>query len=358
MEVKQVKLDASQDYLSELFDTIESVAEHSYARMYLKEVGFLTSINWDSTREVITAQINGSTKKAVSDPINKLELIIKKLMIVGKHYYQVYGLSPQEHEALIAALQSYTIEPNVYSDVFPRILSEDKLTPTNAPRLTAIESFDDGIALIYSTPRIQSLVEKEEKLIDGSRNIVTHTKDVRCHQFDTVFIPFNDHRIEIRISSKVGKRESEKAFEKLEGHFFSFFKTEFFAITCYSPIDVHNAIEVLYDNLDYGRVVETKFLSIANDIVMPRLSRKNISICLRNQTYHKEGAASEPVRCVGVAVRWDYELKALKLQNRTEVQLESLPHYNHKKCFRFTIENPLGNKKALSIVSDVLAALV
>jgi hypothetical protein len=357
MEAKQVDLAVSAEYFSKLLDTLESLAELSYARMFLKDKGFSTSTNWETTRKAILAQEKGKgTKKPVSNPVDKLKYIIKNLMIVGKHYYQVYDLNKEQHKRFITAVNSFEVGSTPYSDAFPLALSENELTATNVPQLTAVEHFKTGVALIYSTPRIRTAVEESVQTFDGKRRIFTYKKEVKQHQFDVVFVPFDSHRIELRISSKVGKRDIESAFKLLENHFFELFKTKFFPLSSYSPIDVHNAIEVLYDKPDYGRVVETQFLSVDNGIKMPRHCRKDISICLREQTYHKAGAEQEEVRCVGVSVRWDNELKKLKLKNRTEVQLESLVHFDYKKCFRFVIENPLGNKKALSIVSDVLVA--
>jgi len=359
MEAKQVEFAVSAQHLSKIFDTLESLTDLSYARMYLKDKGFTTSINWEATRKSISDQIEGhSNKKAVSGPLGKLESIIKNLMIVGKHYYQVYKLDSVQHEQLIKGLKSVSFEPVVYSAAFPLILPEIDLSSANTPKLTAIEHFETGVALIYSTPRFQTTIENKVEKIEGKRNVVTYRKDVKQHQFDVVFVPFDSPRIEMRISSKVSKRDIESAFNMLEGHFFSFLKQNFFELDCQSPIDVHNAIEVLYDKSDYGRVVETQFLSVDNGIKMPRHCRKDISICLREQPYHMAGAEKEEVRCVGVSVRWDNELKKLKLKNRTEVQLESLAHLDYKKCVRFIIDNPVGNKKALSIVSDVLVASV
>lgn len=359
MEAEKAVLKESPDYLSGLFDTLESITDLNYARMYLKEKGFSTSTNWEATRGAISTQLSGrGTKKPVPNAISELELIAKKLMIVGKHYYQVYNLKESQHTKLIDLLKSFEIKPNIYTEHFPLTLPEDILTPTNVPRLSALEHFSDGIALIYSTPRLHTSTETEQKNIEGIRNTVTYKKDIKQHQFDVVFVPFKNHRIELRIPATVGKRDIESAFNKLENHFFSFFNKNFFKLDSHSAIDVHKAIEVIYDMSKYGRVVETKFLSIDNSITMPRHSRKDISVCLREQKYHQAGAKFEAVRCIGVSVRWDNDLKQLKLKNRTEVQLESIAHFDYKKCFRFIIENPVGNKKALSIVSEVLDASV
>jgi len=344
-------------FVDQLLDVINTVSETNYSRIFLKQFDFETSTSWEQTKKHILEQFSG--KRASSEKVTyaNLEKIAKALMVLGKHYCEVFKLSDTEHKNIIDNFDKVAFSGKPYSDVFPRFVAEDDLTIAFSPILTSIEKLKKGIIFYFSTPR--NIVERvhSSEMIGGVLRSVSYPKDVKKQYIDSVFIPYEMPRAEFRIMSSISKRDISHAMEKLQDSFVAYLGASKIVINDTNPVNINSAIEKIYNDSNYGRVIDTVFYSGENGIVIPRSCRKEVDVCLRKQEYHLAGALKEEVKCVAVSVRWDNIVGRTGLKVKTELKLESLSHFDYNVSTRFQIENPQGYQHAISLISDIEKAL-
>ncbi len=342
--------------LANKLELLESLAQISFARLFLKKEGFATEVSWEATKLAIKHQESGKGKlPKVANSMKKLDAIAKKLMIVGKQYFQVQTMETQDHKDLLSLLMAYKVPQNVYTKGFPNLLDSSALTSANMPVLSDIHDDSHGLAFIFSTPRLETKKFTHVVNINGVKKSATYYEDVKHHCFDVVYIPKSRPRIELRVSTNtVGKRQIEDALYKLQDAFYNILGQLNFSLTKLTTTNMHKAVENLYAENGYGKVIDTKFLSVQNHTLIPRANKVDTAICLRDQPYHIAGAKKEKVRCVGLTLHWGMTVKGLNLKNKTRLNMESEANFNYEHCARFTIETPLGNKKALELVDKIL----
>lgn len=343
--------------VDQLLNVIGSVSDTSYSRVFLKKFGFDTSSSWEVTRKNIKEQLAGKRKGTYETTYKNLEKVAKGLMLLGKHYCEIFALSNDEHAAIINKADNFIFNGKPYSEFFPFLIEEDLLTTASMPVLTAVEKNKNGVIFYFSTPRrIQEKIQSTEQ-VSGKLRSITYYKESKKQYIDSVFIPFDHTRAEFRISSSVSRRDIDNEMARLQDVFVTVLLHNKITLKDTHSVNINAAITKIYDNVKLGRVVETVFHSIDNGINIPRSCRKDVGVCLRNQQYHLAGAEKEEVKCIAVCVRWDTTVKDVNLKIKTELKLESLAHFNYTVSKRFEIENPRGVKHALSLITEIEKAL-
>lgn len=350
--VSQSTTFSAQD-VEQLLNVIGSVSDTAYSRVFLKQHGFDTSTSWEVTRKYIGEQLAGKRKGSAKTNYSNLEKIAKGLMLLGKHYCEIFNLSSSEHADIIKKADSFSFDGKPYSKAFPLFVDESLLTTASMPVLTAVEKNSSGVVFYFSTPRRVSEKVKSTENIGGKLLPVTYIKETKKQYIDSVFIPFDCERAEFRISSVINKRDIDTEMSRLQDVFVRLLSLNQIKLKDTHSVNINKAIAKIYDNASLGRVVETVFHSLDNGINIPRSCRKDIGVCLRNQEYHLAGAAKEDVKCVAVCVRWDTTVQDINIKVKTELKLESLNHFNFTVSKRFEIENPRGIKHAISLISEI-----
>lgn len=343
--------------VEQLLDVINIVSETNYSRIFLKQYDFDTSTSWDQTKRNILEQFSGKRKSTERSSLSNLEKITKALMVLGKHYCEVFKLTNAEHSKIIDNIDNISFDGKPYSDVFPKFVDVKNLTIASTPILTSIEKLKSGVVFYFSTPR--RVVERvtTTNLVNGVMRNVSYPLEVKKQYIDSVFIPYNHARAEFRIMSSISRREIENEMARLQDNFVAILSANKVPISDCNPININKAIESIYNDSSFGRVIDTIFFSEANGVVIPRSCRKEVGVCLRKQEYHLAGAQKENVKCVAVSVRWDNTVPKIGLKVKTELKLESLAHFNYNVSKRFEIDNPHGYQHAISMISDIEKAL-
>lgn len=343
--------------VEQLLAVICTVSDTSYSRIFLKKFGFDTSTSWEMTKKNIEEQLTGKRKGTEKTTYANLEKIAKALMILGKHYCEIFSLTDDEHDEIIKKADKFIFDGKPYSNVFPLFVGEPELTTASMPILTAVEKKKDGVIFYFSTPRHTFEKVQSTENVNGLLRVVTYDRELKKQYIDSVFIPFEHTRAEFRIISTVNKRDIDRQMSLLQDVFVEVLALNKIKLKSAHPVNINAAIAKIYDNPDFGRVVETVFHSLDNGINIPRSCRKDIDVCLRNHEYHLAGAAQEEVQCVAVCVRWDAVVKDINIKIKTELKLESLANFNYTVAKRFEIENPKGMKHSISLISEIEKAL-
>ncbi|KKC61686.1 hypothetical protein WG82_21360 [Citrobacter amalonaticus] len=343
--------------VEQLLDVIGSVSDTTYSRVFLKQHGFDTSTSWELTRKNIGEQLAGNKKGTSKTTYSNLQKIAKGLMLLGKHYCEIFTLSSGEHASIIKSADAFCFNGKPYSDVFPFFVDESQLTTASMPVLTSVEKNSSGVVFYFSTPRrILEKVQSTEN-VGGKLRSVTYFKESKKQYIDSVFVPFANQRAEFRVFSGINKRDIENEMSRLQDVFVTVLALNKIKLKDTHSVNINQAISKIYHDDSLGRVVETVFHSLDNGINIPRSCRKDVGVCLRNQKYHLAGAEKEDVECVAVCVRWDATVKDINIKVKTELKLESLAHFNYTVSKRFEIENPRGIKHAISLISEIEKAL-
>lgn len=343
--------------LNEKIDVLESLAKISYARIYLKQAGFATGVNWANTRKAIIEQENGKGRKPkIAAPLDKLDEIKCRLMLIGKHYYQIFSLEKSSHKDLLTKLANYVIPSSVYTKNPLSLVPQASLTTTDRPVLSKIHDDGHGLALIFCTPRA-----KTERIAagvydkNGNPQSGIMYKEVKHQKFDVIYIPKSRARVEIRLCEDIGKLKLESSLEALQEALFEVLRHLAFPINKLKIVNVHKSIENLYNDSRFGIMTDTSFLSEDNKNLLPRGGKVDTTTCIRKQPYHVEGAKKEKVRCVGIHLRWDTEIKAISTSLTTRLQMLSAQHLRYLECNYFTIETPLNNQTVLEYIDKILS---
>ncbi|HDR2483411.1 TPA: hypothetical protein QCI27_003564 [Enterobacter roggenkampii] len=341
----------------QLLEVIESVSETNYSRIYLKKSGFETSNSWEITKANILDQLSGKRVAPAKATFASLERITKALMVLGKHHCEIFRLSEKEHKHLLANATNFIFDGKPYAFSFPAFVPQSLLTTAFMPILTAIEKQNSGVVFYFSTPRKITKRIHTQEVVDGVLRAVSYPVEVKEQHIDSVFIPNNCNRAEFRINSKVGRRDITKEMENLQDVFVSILAKNNVKLADANAININSAIENIYDDNTYGRVIDTVFWSEDNGIAIPRECRKEVDVCLRDQPYHLEGAKKEKVKCIAVCVRFEKTVENVNLKVKTDLRLESLAQFNYTVSKRFEIINPRGYAHAISLISDIEKAL-
>ncbi|EMY7639955.1 hypothetical protein ABCT75_004041 [Citrobacter freundii] len=341
----------------QLLEVIEAVSDTNYSKIYLKQSGFDTSNSWETTKSNIVGQLSGKRNAPAKATIANLEKITKALMVLGKHHCEFFKLSKREHQYLLLNATAFSFDGKPYSDSFPAFVPCNLLTTPNMPVLTSIEKNKSGVVFYFSTPREVTKRIHSQVMVGGTLRPVSYPVDVREQHFDTVFIPNDSARAEFRINSTVGKKDITKQMENLQDLFVTILGNNKLKLADVNPVNINAAIDTIYNDATFGRVVDTVFWSDDNGIAIPRECRKEVDVCLRKQPYHLEGAKIEKVKCVSVCVRFEKTIDKVNLKVKTELRLESLAQFNYTVSKRFEIINPRGFAHAISLISEIEKAI-
>ncbi|HCP24935.1 MAG TPA: hypothetical protein DIT85_00365 [Pantoea ananatis] len=343
--------------IDKLLNVLFVISEISYARIFLKLNDFETSVSAEKTKTKILDQFSGKAPRKEKCTYENLVKITKAMMVLGKHYCEFTKLNEIEYKFIEGKYKDLKISESLFSKEFPFMVEQSLLKMSGMPVITAIEKKERGIAFYFSTVRkktIQVDVKVEE---DGVLRKMAYDEEIKVQYIDSVYVPFGKNRAEFRVSTDVPKKLIDDQITRLKDAFFSLLETNGMRIANTSSVDINKAIEKMYNNTGYGRVVETSFLSLDNGIVMPRTCRKDVQVCLREQEYHKAGAEKESVKCVGLSIRWEKVIKGVDLKIRSEIQLESMPNFDYNYSTRFVLENPAGMNQALEWIDDIERAI-
>lgn len=336
-----------------IFSYLESIAKNSYARIYLTHLGFDTSNSWQATQLEMTAQLFDQNNQLKDrDTLLKLKKVTLALHLTNYHIIQLIQGDAKIFSDMRLALATLVVTPNEYSTVFP-FEYIGKMTSTGFPVLTKVEKTAKGTAIFFSTPKVKKIKVPYSFMKDGQTKTVMLEEDIIKHIYEVVYIPNDDNRIELRISGDTYKKDIEVTLNMLKQAFYDVLRGHGIDLTSLTIVQLEKSIINLYNQENYGIVVDTKFISEKNKTLMPR-SNKRTDNCLRDQQYHKAGEKVEIVKCVGVTISFKKRTTKKHLLVTTKLHLECDPSSDYSTCNYFTLENPLGNVKALEIIKHMI----
>lgn len=342
----------------DLFSYMESLAKNSYARIYLTQLGLDTSNSWEATKlEMMNQLFDQNDKLKVADALPKLKRVAKALHLTNRHIIQLIQGDAKTFADIRTALDNLVITPSDYSKVFP-FEHTGKMTSTGFPVLTAIEKDTNGWAVYFSTPKIKKIKVPIVVQQNGKPRTVMLDDEVIKHVYEVVYVPFNNDRIELRVSGETYKKDIEETLDRLRQAFYDVLRVSGINLTSLTIMQLEKAIVSLYKQDGYGKVVDTKFISVKNRTLMPRSNQRKTDNCLREQKYHKAGEKVEAVKCVGLIIQFKKRTTKKNLLVTTRLHLECEPNSDYNTCSHFTLENPIGNAKALYTINHLIKSNV
>ncbi|MEZ8409566.1 hypothetical protein AB6C88_17300, partial [Vibrio splendidus] len=335
-------------------DYLETLAKNSYARVVLSALGFETSSSWASTKlDILNQVFDKGGNLVLKDVDERLETACRRLHICGKNLIQIISGDASTLVSLRTTLVNLSIASNKYVSSFP-FEAKGALTSVGFPVLTAIEKQPSGTAIFFSTPKYKKIKTPCQVTRNGKVETIMLDEEVVTHVYEVVFVPNDSDRIELRISAETLKRDVETSLDRLREAFYDILRTSGVSLTSFKIVMLEKGIINLYNEAGYGKVIDTKFISVKNRTIMPRTVKRKVDICLRDQPYHKAGEKVEAVTCVGVIIQFRARTTKKNLLVTTRLGLECDPHSDYKTCNHLILENPIGNKKAIEFIDHLI----
>jgi hypothetical protein len=305
--------------------------------------GFKIMSRWESAVESMKQSLENPSASNPNATYDNLRRIAIKIITSCNNVYSIDEIVNNQDSAKIAALKSFTDFTPHFAKIFPARLDEDTGLPnTPGHHLTAIESLGDGTAIIFSYVLLRK--------VSGSRRMQSTLYPTQY--FNTVFIPNDLSRIEYRVDRSIGKRHIDGAMAGLRDHFISFLTSQKIQLGLDS-VNFYKAIDNIYKDAGYGRIVQADFMDISNGDDAQLRCRTNPQYDARQCQVSKKSNKSHYNVC-GVAVRFDFENRDDKYHNEIGFEPNKADWLNRQFCGSFYFEQPSDDLTHYGVINDIL----
>lgn len=322
---------------------LEKTEELHYLGFLAKKLGFRISNDWSKTIFQIDEDIKQPSSIRPEVTQANLEKIVDQLIISADHSYRVYSVD----SSIISKIR--TIPSQLSKNMFHRQLSllyPAKLDPstviTSGVALTKVKDLDSGLAFIFSVIDVKTTFDQN-----------THQLVKSLFQtFNTVFIPKNGKRIEVRITNEVKKNDRDEYFRKVLENFHNLVGTFSVDLSTLNQYCFYNSIDSYYLDRTAGRASSVTMTTNedSNDAILS--NRRNRSYCARTQSVIDDSGKDHKYRCRAVSVRWP-----LENEHRCECELSIEPHkhtWEMGRSYTFEIKHPSSLAHLNRLVEDVI----
>lgn len=341
----------NQIEVEKILDAFEQSEELAFLRRVGTPYGFQVSTRWAPTKDSIIRTLSNPDIANRSATQATLRLLLMKVITSINHYYAIDLIKGGNLKG-ISQFTSFTNFEKKFSNAFPLKLDEDTGLQQNAGNfITAIENMIDGIAIIFSYVVI--------KKINGRSKLRSNQYPVQ--HFNTVFIPNDLSRVEYRIDKKLGKRLCDKALDDLRIKF-SEFLIENNVNLALESVNFYKAIENIYKDSSFGRLVQVDFVDSVNDEDATLKCRTKPSYDARNRKVVETNSGNQsPVinlKVKGVAARFDYKVGNELLNNEIGFDPNKSEWVNNNFCGTFYFTKMLDNVSHYRVINDILSRAV
>ncbi|EPE7488410.1 hypothetical protein QL185_04595 [Cronobacter malonaticus] len=350
-QVLSIPTTVTQTIIDNTLRGLEQTNELAYFRRVGGRHGFDVTTRWASTLDNIKKTLNDPTKHSSPANFSNLRLILLKIITSVNHYYTIDYIKSGNLN-LIPNLMAYTNFSTTFHDAFPCKLEEDTGLPSTPGHfITSVEKMGDGIAIIYSYIVL--------KKIPGKRKLASNQYPEQY--FNTVFIPNDLSRVEYRVDKKLGKRAAEKAMTDLRVNFIDIV-TELKLGLVLETVNFYKAVSNIYDDKNYGRLVQVDFLDPNSDEDIALRCRTDPNYDARYRevvSKNKSGThQSLNLQVAGLAVRIDTKLKNEPISNEIGFELNKTDWSKNKFCGVFYYTQMADHQAHYGVINDILKRAV
>lgn len=236
------------------------------------------------------------------ETLNALTRSYIEHILSGEKAVKFYRVGKNKKKEIQEDLLSRTIETSDLVESYPYPLDDTVLVARkpSSPTLVAVESYDDGIAAIYSTVRVIEFREKinpenyaEKGLEQYSELIGIKMKKVQT--FDVAWVPNEGEWIDIRVDYPDGAKQDNLPY------IFSRITTD---LGIAGTTNLFPLLQMIYGNKKEGKIVEIAFGTNTASLKNEKMRKGNM--CLRDEVFHKAGtnALDQPIDIYKMGVRW------------------------------------------------------
>lgn len=292
--------------ISDIARTMRSRMPWPVGRKVLVENGFPRGRGWEQTVEKL-----GSAKQEEGTQVDELVVALREHTLCGEKLAGFYKVDPEALARAREKVLSAEIKATAFSEAFPASLPEDELADQPSGFiLTAVESSDDGIAVVFSSVRVITVREdiEPEDMPEAAAGVfedyeqIIGLKTVRFQAFDVVSLPHDGAYIDVRVDYPAGTHHDVAlsahartidAFHKIVGD-----------PLLSDPINLFPLIDRIYNDPKEGIVVELGFGTTTASLKNEKMRRKQLD--LREEQYHKGGKAAlkSPIEPFRLSVTW------------------------------------------------------
>ncbi|HID9391920.1 TPA: hypothetical protein ACXIY6_000135 [Serratia marcescens] len=309
--------------------------------------GFTVTSRWGSTVESLKMTLDNPSSSNPNATYGNLKRIAINIITSCNNTYSIDKIANGGDVKKLATIANFSNFSQHFAAVFPAKLDEDTGLPSvSGHYITAIEDMGNGIAIIFSYVLLRK--------ISGSKKMKSNMYPTQF--FNTVFIPNDLSRIEYRVDRAVGKRFIDKAMAELRDNFIGLLRELKITLNLKS-VNFYEAIEDIYNDKGYGRVVQADFMDITDGDDAQLRCRTNPTYdareCEVNKKNNKKTGVSKYSVC-GVAVRFDYNKKGDVYHNEIGFEPNKADWLNKKFCGSFYFEQPSDDVTHYGVINDIL----
>lgn len=293
--------------------TISDIARTMRARMpwpvgrkVLVENGFPRGQGWEQTIKKL-----GNTKQIEGTQVDELVVALREHALCGEKLAGFYKVDTDALDRAREKVLNAKIQVTAFSEAFPASVPDDKLTDQpNGFVLTAVETNEDGIAVVFSSVRVITVREEIDPEdmpevaadIFGDYEQIIGLKTVRFQAFDVVSLPHNGPLVDVRVDYPAGTQHDvalaahARAIDALHKIIGEPLLTE--------PVNLFPLIDRIYNDPGEGVVVELGFGTTTASLKNEKMRRRQLD--LREEQYHKGGKAAlkSPIEPFRLSVTW------------------------------------------------------
>ncbi|WP_351124730.1 hypothetical protein [Shewanella sp. T24-MNA-CIBAN-0130] len=322
---------------------LEKTEELHYLNFLTRQYGFRISNDWAKTRKQIAEDILNPSSIRPEVTEDRLVELVDQLIVSCDHSYRIYSITPEAIKSIQALPKKLTNDmySQQLSSIYPDRLSSSS-TNASGVGLTKVKTFDSGLAFIFS---LVNVVTKYNPELSSLVKSTTQT-------FNTVFIPNNSNRIEVRVSNQVKKNDRDDCFRDILDNFRNLTGSLGVNLKDINQLSFYNAIDSYYLDANAGRAASTTMTTTenSNDAVLSNFRNRNY--CARTQSVQDNTEDKHTYKCRAVSVRWP-----LEKENRCETEVSITPHkhsWELKNCFTFELKHPSSLLQLNRLVNDVI----
>ncbi|MBJ8767876.1 hypothetical protein I5393_05690 [Citrobacter freundii] len=337
----------NQAYVARILDAFEQTGELAYLRRVGTPYGFQIATRWAATKDNIFKTLSNPDLANKLATEASLRMLLLKIITSVNHFYAIDLIKGGDLQG-ISRFTSFTNFEKVFSNAFPLRLDENTGLPPNAGNfITAVEDMGDGIAVIFSYVLMK-------KISGGSK---LRLNEYPVQYFNTVFIPNDLSRVEYRVDRKLGRRVCDRAITDLRIKFLEFLSENKVKLDL-ETVNFYKAIENIYNDANYGRLVQVDFVDPITDEDATLRCRSKPTYDARDrqvvQTNKGNHSTISTLKVCGVAARFDFTLAGESLVDEIGFDPNKTDWADNQFCDTFYFSKSAENVSHFGVINDIL----
>ncbi|WP_338849711.1 hypothetical protein V8J88_11690 [Massilia sp. W12] len=295
--------------------------------------------------------------------VDKMNMIFMQNILAGKKRIWIYSLNEKTIDEICRASNLLVAEKSIFTDSYPLPILHNKHETVKPVLVDVIKEGKDFSLVFCSIRSYKDSVEYEYGELDnevrmkfGDFDTLKTYKKVYFQAYDIVNIRRSRNRIELlQDYPERSHGDDNDEFPVKIWNSLSFHSKEIANIGKTEPENVFGAINEIYMNKKFGKILELKFRTLDGSIKHERMTKHKED--LREEKFHEGGAQAVDNKIMPYEISVVFE-EGMQFNRKVDLSLTSsiknLSGRRELYCFEITSISQLGQFEIINALEGIL----